>query len=67
MSAKRQLATPETMLPIVDYPAQPAVAAKRDLKLVVDAQPPQSTAVEPVDPLAQVKALSEAERIALFS
>ena len=67
MSAKPQFQSPDDLLPSVDYPPAIEQAVKPELKVVSETPPPAVPRATPGDPLAAIKAMSEEEKIALFS
>jgi hypothetical protein len=67
MSAKHNFAGSEALLPPVDYATKPAATAKHDLMIVSDVAAPDTAPRKHNDPLADIAAMSEEEKIALFS
>ena len=71
MSAKPQLIETDELLPAVDYPAPFESAPEPSHKAVREAQLPALALVtksdKPSDPLRVIAAMSEEEKIALFS
>jgi len=67
MSAKPQFASPDALLPSPDYPAPSTGADTSDLTLGKGAPAPAAQPAKTSDPLSALKAMTEEEKIALFS
>ena len=67
MSAKPQVLSPDDLLPSVDYPAPFEDTVEHELKIINGTPAPAVQRATASNPLAAIKAMSDEEKIALFS